>query len=347
MDNNIIHVALASDDNYFEGLLVTALTIASKCSRPNQLTFHILDGGITEKHYNFLKSKVSIFKCNLNRIAVNHDNRLKAFKAYHGSLMTYSRLLLPEILQDVDMIIYSDVDMLWHADIAKLWDGLDNNAIMHFVPQHPDSIPKVNAEEEEWFVRNGYKLKKERYFCAGMIVINLRKFREERLHTKILRLLEAHNGSIPNNDQTALNAFMIGRNDTCVLDSVWQIETSEARLVPKNMEFVLHYAEDAPWKSIHRIHHMLTDSFILWHISHAKIRNISTWESLRSCNSVFDIIAGRGLYLATANFSFVRMLLRLIMILKGQRDGIPCLEGFMVKTNLSHLVNRRSTSIHI
>ena len=347
MDNNIIHVALASDDNYFEGLLVTAWTIATSCSRSAQLIFHILDGGITEEHYDLLKSKLFIFQCKLNRIIVGNNSRLKTFKAYHGSLMTYSRLLLPEILQDVDMIIYSDVDMLWHVDIAKLWDSLDPSAIMHFVPQHPASIPKVNSEEESWFVRNGYNLKKEHYFCAGMIVMNLKRFREEGLHTKILNLLVTHRGSIPNNDQTALNAFMIGRDDACMLDSIWQVETSEAKLVPRNLEFVLHYAEDAPWKSIHRIHHMLTDSFMLWHITHARIRNISVWQSLRSSNSAFDIIVGRGLYLAAASFGFVRMLLRFILILKGQKDGIPCLKGFMAKTNLSHLVNRRTTSILI
>lgn len=48
MTGNNIQVALSSDDNYFVGLLTTAWSIARNCSRPHNLIFHIIDGGISD-----------------------------------------------------------------------------------------------------------------------------------------------------------------------------------------------------------------------------------------------------------------------------------------------------------
>ena len=337
MTSDKIHVALVADDNYFEGLLVTAWTIVTNCSRPADLMLYIIDGGISTKHFSFLLDKISSLGSTVCRIDASKIG-MASFRQYHGSTMTYARLYLPDILNDVDTLIYSDVDILWHADIAELWNTIDHNAVLQYVPQHPASIPKVNDEEADWFRNNGYMLKREEYFCAGMIVMNLRIFRAERLHEKMLDVLQANNGAVPNNDQTVLNAFMFERTDAKRLATFWQIETSEAALVPDNLKFVLHYAEDAPWKTIHRIHHMLTDSFVLWHMTYASIRGITTRQSLKSCNSAIDILVGRALYLAASNLGIVRVLLRCIMILTGKKGGIPCLNGFMAKTNLRHLV---------
>lgn len=327
-----IHVALASDNNYFEGLLVTATSIAQTCSRPECLTFHLLDGGITQENYTYLNARLSSFGCQLSRISMNQDLELGKFKIYHGSKMTYARLLLPDLLPDVAHVIYSDVDILWHADIAELWDGLSTNAILHYVPPHPNSFSKLGSEESKWFTDNGFCVKPERYFCAGMIVMNLGKLRLENLSTKMVALLEEHYGQVPQNDQTVLNAFMGCRNDTKALDYKWQIGTGNTTIIPDDKSFVLHYAADTPWKTIHANHHMLTDAFLLWHKAHAQMRGISIWQSLRSCNSPIDIIAGRTLYLLASNFTIIRLLIRTYMVFSGKRDGIPCINAFMVKS---------------
>ncbi len=216
-NNHRIHVVLASDDNYFEGLLVTAVSIAQSCSRPNEITFHIMDGGISEERYAYLQDKTTPFGCELSRIMIR-QNTIEDYKAYHGSKMTYARLLLPDLLPDVDCAIYSDVDILWHADAAELWDGLSPEAILHYVPPHPSSFTKVGETELNWFIANGFTPLCERYFNAGLIVMNLAKFRSEGLGRKMSALLKKHLGNVPQNDQTVLNAFMFDRHDVCPLN---------------------------------------------------------------------------------------------------------------------------------
>ena len=66
--NNEIHVALASDDNYFEGLLTTAWTIVRNCSRPGNVVLHILDGGISQDHWALLTDRLASFGCAIDRL---------------------------------------------------------------------------------------------------------------------------------------------------------------------------------------------------------------------------------------------------------------------------------------
>lgn len=320
-----IHIGLASDDNYFEGLLTTAWSIACRCSRPRELIFHILDGGITDQNWEFLSSRITEFGCKLDRLPVNQNTCFNGFKPHHGGRMTYARLLLPELLPSVALIIYSDVDILWLADIAELWDSLRPDSILHYVK---DTVFARGEAETAWLNKNSLAI--ENRFCAGMIVMNLEMFRFEKLHRKMMDLLIQHKGQIPDNDETVLNVFMFGRKDAVPLSRRWQcISRGMDDFDPRG--FVLHFADDTPWRSLHKIHHMLTDQILLWHKVHAQARQISTWRSLRQFHSIFDIIFCRTLYLSAVNCILVRHLLRLFLKMRRRADGIPCLNQFMIK----------------
>lgn len=175
---NTIHIALASDDNYFVGLLTTVWSIARNCSRPHQLIVNILDGGISPVNWNYLVSRLTPTKCTIRRLPINQDT-FEGFQSFHGTgKMTYARLLLPDLLSDVTHVIYTDVDILWLADIAELWDSIDEDAIMHISPG--GSPP----EELKWFSDHNYKWEKDKPFCAGTVIMNLAKFRREKLQRR-------------------------------------------------------------------------------------------------------------------------------------------------------------------
>ena len=329
-DNCEIHAALAADDNYFEGLLVTAWTMAANCSA-DCLVLHILDGGISECNWKFLRTAIPCSRCTLDRIRIDQTTVLKEFPEYHGSSkMTFARLLLPRLLPSVTHVVYSDVDMVWLADIAELWKTKRDSDIMTVVTEHA-YFEEKKPEEIDWLLRNRFTYTPERYFCAGMVVFNLEKMRSENLCARISDMLAQNNWRVPNNDQTILNAVASERQDISFARHEWQIGTGE---LPSAICYgmVIHYAADTPWKSIHANHHMLTNAILFWHRIHAHIRGTSTWESLRSCNSTLDIIAGRLLHVLASNFSAVRLLLRLAMRLRGNTGGIPCLNAFMRKS---------------
>lgn len=322
---NAIHIALASDNNYFEGLLTTAWSIACRCSRPHELVFHILDGGISEQNWSYLLTRVSKLGCKLNQLPVNQDVSFNGFKSHHGGRMTYARLLLPELLPNVDSVVYSDVDILWLVDVAELWDSLQPDAVLHYVK---DTVFARAFAETAWLEKNNLAI--ENRFCAGMIVMNLKKFRNENLHRKMMDLLIQHEGQIPDNDETVLNVFMFGRKDAVPLPRRWQCISRGLDDFDRR-GFVLHFADDAPWRNLHTIHHMLTDQILLWHKVHAQARQTSVWKSLRQFHSAFDIILCRALYLCAVNFRLVRASLRFLLKIRGRASGIPCLNQFMTK----------------
>ena len=340
-NSNQIHVALASDNNYFEGLLVTAFSIAENCSRPGDIVFHVLNGGILPESIDVLRKTIRKYNCKIDLLSINDKNgiSISKFCPYHGSTITYARLLLPDLLPDVDQVVYSDVDTLWIIDIAELWDNLDNDAVVHCVPIHPSTYKRDRSSDMKWYVDHGFKPQLKRLFCAGMVVLNLRLFRKEHLHIKMLELIHNNGGKIPHDDETALNAFMFERGDVKVLDLKWQVGTGNVRFAPEDLKLVLHFAVDTPWKSIHAIHHMLTDAILLWHKHHASIRKITTWQSLRTCNSALDIIAGRVLFLTASNLAPVRWLLYVALYLRGNWGGRSILKSFMTKTNIRRLLH--------
>ena len=323
--NNEIHVALASDDNYFEGLLTTAWTIVRNCSRPGDVVLHILDGGISQDHWALLTDRLASFGCAIDRLKVDQGSSFGGFRSYHGGgKMTYARLLLPDLLPTTAQIVYSDVDIIWLADIAELWDSLDPDAIIHCTPSK-HTIPA----ELEWFERYGYKFEYGKRFCAGMIAMNLAKFRAESLHHKMLKAIERSNGNTPCVDETVLNALTFWREDRGYLDPRWQ-HMSFGQLKPLEPNgFVLHFGTDAPWQSVHKYHHLLTNQHLIWHGFHAEARQITRWQSMRMCNSILDIVCCRTLYVLGSRNKIGRAILQFLLWLKNKSDSISYIDMYL------------------
>lgn len=328
MNGKAIHVALASDNNYFEGLLVTAWSIARNCSRPKNLVLHILDGGIAPDNWDFLVRRIGTFGSTIDRLVIDQTASFGSFRTYRGNgRMTYARLLLPDLLPQVGNIIYTDVDIAWVVDIAELWDSLSPTAVLHYVIKGGPIIP----EEISWFENNGFKIEDNARFCAGMIVMNLEVFRRENLHIKMLDSIVGSNGNTPCVDETVLNAYMFGRTDKVVLPRRWQRMSGGAQDTIEHDGCVIHYGADAPWRNLAKSHQMVTPQHIIWHRLHAEARQTTTWNSFRMFSPAAAIILFRTLYILGSNLIIARKALHLIMVFKGLKKNIPCLDCYLCK----------------
>lgn len=312
-------IAFASDNAYFEGLLVAAWSVAASAAHPEYVDIYVLDGGITDENWNFLRCLLESYKCGLHRIPVNQESHFDNLSTWHGaSKMTYARLLLPDLLPQLKHIIYCDVDFIWAKDITELWRERNCDVILQFIPV---TRWKIGANELVWCWEHGFSLKERRYFCAGLLLMNLDLFRRENLHGKALEILRNAKTPPPFVDQTALNVLMANRNDAGFLDYHWSVETGEYGKLTEDVPMAVHYASDAPWKSVQTVHHMLTEPYFAWHRIHAKLRHISTWHSLRQCNSAVGIIISRLAYVLASGFPPFRWLvLCYLRYVKRSRD---------------------------
>lgn len=247
--NETIHIAGASDERYFPGLLATLTSILVNSRHQQGMAFHIIDGGIKPHNWRFLEnslkrfSNVAVFRYSIDQ---SHFEKFPEF--FYDSKMAYARLLLPSLLS-VEKVIYVDSDILFLKDISLLWEmEFDGNAAMAALeastPYLKDDCPlihelKLNA--------------KAPYFNSGIIYLDLEKFRNEDISTKTMQYLKEHPDCCRFWDQSALNITLY--NNFKLLDQSWN--TQSHRMVFK-LEERFHDFQN------HRLNYHFVTSFKPW-----------------------------------------------------------------------------------
>ena len=304
---NQVEIALASENNYFCGLFVTATSIARFANNDCRLSFTILDVGISNDNYNLLVKTVLRFHhdSTFNRVHIK-DEDLKDFPDWHGNKAAYARLLLPRIMpQSVSHVIYCDVDFLWQDDISELWNLRDDVSALISAK---DVNSFVNKFESIWYASKGLKVDVSKYFCSGLSFFNLAIFRKENLDTKTIEFVRRY-PDVGSADQTALNAILNGRQR--LVNQKWQTFSRDSPIEEIEPPCVIHYAGDPPWKISHKSR-MLTDVQLLWFRFNASAREISLWKSLRQHYSVFEIVVYRLVFF-TIMKTFLRSIFNMFM----------------------------------
>ena len=254
-----IHIALPSDENYVPGLTVTAASIALHADPATALHLHVLDGGIQAATFDRFAAAIRRLhpRVELTRHRVDEAG-FASLPPWSGNRMTYARLMLPQALPEVEFVIYSDTDMLWLAPVEDLWARRDPEKIALVVR---DGHPRTEAREADWFARHGLAFDPERYFCAGLLLLNLKRMREEQVVEQTLAFLAEH-PDCQFADQTAFNVLL--RDRVTHLPRSWQVLTRLARREDFDAPVVLHFGGDIPWKR-HGWWSLLSDPVMLWH----------------------------------------------------------------------------------
>ena len=164
-----INVAFASNEAYSQGLLISLSSMAMFVSKEATLNVYIIDGGMLDSTYDNLVLKVSKFHKNItfSRYVLSGSDT-QGFPLWRGNTLTYARYKLPELLKDEEYVIYSDVDTLWLANVEELWRQRTPRYAVLGV--HDELAIK---SEPEWWEKHGYEYKDEKYFNAGILLMNL------------------------------------------------------------------------------------------------------------------------------------------------------------------------------
>ncbi len=303
-----IDIALASDANYFPGLLVTACSIARHASRQVALRFNVLDGGLAAEQVRFLEAKAGAEHPEVRfRYFKIDQNRFSAFPEWSGpSKMAYARLLIAELVDDAEFTIYSDLDFLWCSDIAELWSLRDSDkTIQGCLDLFPDGID----HRRRWYEERGIPITMDRHICSGLMIVNLCRFRRGGYSAAMMDFLRRHPDS-PLVDQTAINAVV---TDVGILPREWMRFSYELRDADFAKAKAVHFAGDAPWVK-HWWGHTLLPPWKLWHGFYGGLNGMGAWGSLRRIYSVHEIVVRWAAYflvihapLRTLFFLFLRL----------------------------------------
>ena len=112
------------------------------------------------------------------------------------------RLLLPELLPELDRILYLDCDIIVRQDLAKLWETTE------LADNYLAGVYEAAIEgQAERFRALGCDPAK--YFNSGFLLMNLAQMRAEKVSEKLLEACRVPYLEFP--DQDALNQVCLGR----------------------------------------------------------------------------------------------------------------------------------------
>lgn len=204
-----IHVALSSDENYVPFLATTVISAIENNASKSKLKFHIISVGITSAS----KQKLEEMIVSNNAECVIYDfdkskNIVGDFIFEVDKINKYARLYLSKLLPEtIEKVIYLDCDGLVMNSFKELWEiDLEEYFFAGVV-----DIVSVNHKSSI-----DIPLQCD-YFNSGMLVMNLKKFRNENSIVKVEEFMKTyiHRKVKYGNDQAVINALFY--NDFYVL----------------------------------------------------------------------------------------------------------------------------------
>jgi lipopolysaccharide biosynthesis glycosyltransferase len=208
--SNVIQVVLAADANYVIPLAVAISSVATNCDRKRGLVFYVIQSEI----YRDLRIKVesSLERTGFPNARINWLDapveRITGFKLAHRhtTCLTFARLVIHEMLPvEVEKAIYLDCDLVVNGDIGELWDTTIGEKSIFAVR---DSTGFVSEPDGLVNYRELGIPAESHYFNAGVLLMNLKKWRECETGERIIKYLSNHRAIIQMADQEALNAVL-------------------------------------------------------------------------------------------------------------------------------------------
>lgn len=245
-----INVAMSSD-NYYAPF--ASVCMASILENTNEIiNFYVLSDGISRLNKEQIKSTCEELFTNgrVTFIDIDGGKEYGSFvELAHISRAMYGKFYLPELLPDIDRLIYTDVDAIFTSDIKVLWEeNLDD----YVVGAVPSQRGKINDDYKVYKLTHGLR-KDHAVMMSGLLLIDCVKWRKEKICASLVRIAKAR--QLP--DQEAMNIVFDGNNykqlspKYCVIYKILEECYSHdyARKL-KNEQIIIHYpggGSSKPW----------------------------------------------------------------------------------------------------
>ena len=217
-----ITVVSAADDNYAMPLAVTIRSAIDHLAPGRRLNVCILNGGLTSASQERLLRSWSDPRVSVQWLDPPVEKIADLKTENHLNLVTYLRLFMPVLLPPTQKrVIFLDADLLIKQDLGQLWDVELADAPIAAVNDY--FTPYLNTRETigrpsicDRFPDKCHPVPNYRelglkgsagYFNAGVMVVNLAKWRELDVLHRAIDLVRRHTEHVRYCDQYALNVM--------------------------------------------------------------------------------------------------------------------------------------------
>lgn len=239
-----VNIAFCINDNYVEQLIVVLWSIMKNLTTGRDVNVWIVSSDMSDASKNYLrKLRLGFKNLHLNFLDIDAKELTQLPRTIdYISAETYYRYLLPNLLPNIDKILYMDADIIVNGDISSLYDtDISKYYMAGGYDLYIDDIKyksKIGFEQDELYVN------------AGVLLMNLKQMRTDNIPQKLIDTTKNMASKVKYQDQDIIN--IVCRGKILEFDSIYNY-TSHNILKEKSKykhAVVIHYTgPNKPWLS--------------------------------------------------------------------------------------------------
>ena len=234
-----IPIFFSCDDNYVPYLTVAIKSLIEHTSKENDYSIIVLNTGLNKQNQKELKQMATEnVKINFEDVSeslkdINKELKLRLRDYY--SVAIYYRLFIPSLFPVYEKAIYLDADMVILDDIANLYNmDMGKNLLMAVTDATVN-----DSEDFRKYSKIALGIEPKKYINSGMLVMNLREMRKEKIEQKFIYLLLKYNLEVAAPDQDYLNVLC--KNRIKYISETWDKMPDFGARIPEEELHIIHY----------------------------------------------------------------------------------------------------------
>lgn len=245
MLNDSINIVFSVDNNFVPQLATTIVSILLNANTEDEFNFYVLDGGISARHKDKIDLLKTLHDFNIQYIKIQDEVFKDCPINLHFTKATYYRFKLASLL-NLDKVLYLDCDILVKKSLRDLYNVDIKNKYAAIVEDYLSSYKLISTHCKILGIN--------KYFNAGVMLLNLKKIREDSIEQKCFTFVKNFPEKIKFVDQCVLNAVF--QENVEFIDKIYNFQYNKKAIndIPKiyktckNKCVILHFVSELkPW----------------------------------------------------------------------------------------------------
>ncbi len=244
-----IPVFFATDNNYVPFLAVALTSLLDNASKNYFYKIYVLTTSLKKEYVDQLtlicedacKNGAS---ASIEFVSMREEME-KSSGTFHlrdyYSKETYCRVFIPRIFPQYEKVLYLDCDIVVKGDISELFNIDIGDNIVGGISEEV----MVDYDVFGTYVEKALGVPRNEYFSAGVLLINAKKYREEDIETKFIKLMNAFKFRVTQ-DEDYLNVLCYGKSKMIELGwnkSAYKNDSFD----DKNLKLIHYKINWKPW----------------------------------------------------------------------------------------------------
>jgi lipopolysaccharide biosynthesis glycosyltransferase len=240
----IVPIFFATDDNYLPFLSITLESLWENSSHAYDYEMYVLHSGIRQDYQEkILRYNKEGFKISFVDVTVSlEDIKADLHMRDYYTATTYFRVFIASLFPQYDKAVYLDCDTVVMGDISELYNcDLGRNMLAGAPCEGVNSFDVYKR-----YVSQVDGLNPDYFFNAGVLLMNLKAFREEGFYQQFADLLRKYKFTVIQ-DEDYLNVLCQDR--VLRLPRSWNKSPVAPDVLPREELRIVHYLMTwKPWR---------------------------------------------------------------------------------------------------